>query len=67
MNRNCIACKSTASETAKVFNQAGIEVTINLCREHDIELYKAGQIKFMAKYSVKIEKSESDDILGEFA
>ena len=59
MRKKCIGCKQVieSAHLAQVFNQAGTVVTIGLCKEHDIELYKIGQVKFFAKYNVKLTPS----------
>ena len=70
MSKPCMICEveRPASVIAKVFDRVGLEVTLRLCQEHDIELYKAGQIKFMAKYNVRLDQqknknSNTDDAL----
>ena len=64
MGKKCIGCKQIIESAflAKVFNLAGAEVAIGLCREHDIELYKIGQIKFFAKYNVKLAEVKDSEL-----
>jgi hypothetical protein len=74
MSKLCYACKEKPGLfLAKVFDLKGSGVDILLCRDHDIELYKIGQLKFVAKHNLKIKESEvkegrdADDVLGDFA
>ena len=74
MSKLCLACKEKPGLfLARVFDQKGSAVDILLCQDHDIELYKVGQLKFVAKYKLKIRESEvadntdPDKVLGDFA
>lgn len=74
MSKLCYACKNKPGLIlAKVFDLKGSGVDILLCYDHDIELYKLGQLKFTAKYNMKIKEVEiSEDpanakVLGDFA
>ena len=75
MSKLCHACKDKPGAfTAQVFDQKGSSVNIRLCRDHDIELYKLGQLKFVLKYQIKIQDQDSDaanitadEVLGDFS
>lgn len=74
MSKLCYACREKPGAfSAKVYHQNGSGTTILLCKDHDIELYKVGQLKFVQKYDLKVReasengKPENDDVLGDFA
>lgn len=74
MSKTCQACGiKPGSFPAKVFDQRGSSVSIPLCRDHDIELYKLGQLKFVLKYQMKIHEvdqdtsNSADEVLEDFA
>lgn len=58
----CCICsqKKPASHKAHVFTNTGMSINLNLCNEHDIELFKLGQLKFCAKYRVALPKNDVD-------
>ena len=61
MSKLCHACGvKPGTFTAKVYDQKGSSVNILLCRDHDIELYKLGQLKFVLKYQMKIHEVDAD-------
>ena len=61
--KHCCICstKKTATHKAHVFTSAGTSVHLNLCQEHDIELFKLGQLKFCAKHRLALPNSTVDD------
>lgn len=75
MSKQCHACRDKPGTfSAKIFDQKGSAVNIYLCRDHDIELYKLGQLKFVLKYQMKIRETDgtegensSDEVLGDFS
>lgn len=61
MARACKICKDDKKKGlyhSQVFTRSGTTVVLRLCREHDIEFFKMGQIRFMAKYGLR---TPSDD------
>lgn len=66
MSKCCIICrnKSTGHFAAQVFDKSGSLKELTVCRQHDIELFKMGQIRFMAKYRVNLTEIASSDATG---
>lgn len=52
----CRVCSKNRKgvHTAEVFNAKGSTVVLRLCRDHDIELFKKGQQKFIFKYQIDL-------------
>lgn len=78
MNKHCAGCseKKTVSYTATIFTSNGTPVTLNLCKAHDLELFKLGQIKFVEKYRIPFKNGDmleevlnmgSDDVFADIA
>jgi hypothetical protein len=74
MSKLCHACQEKPGTfTAKVYDPKGAAVNTPLCRDHDIELYKLGQFKFVLKYQMKINEADADvsastdEVLGDFS
>lgn len=40
--------------TAEVYDEKGSTVVLQLCHDHDIELFKKGQQKFISKYQIDL-------------
>jgi hypothetical protein len=40
--------------TAEVYDENGSTVVLLLCSDHDIELFKKGQQKFISKYQIDL-------------
>jgi hypothetical protein len=60
MARCCKICQKQNEKTlyqSHIYSREGKSYELILCREHDIEFFKIGQIRFMAKYCFK----NSDD------
>lgn len=65
MARACKICKDDKKKGlyhSQVFTRGGSTMILRLCREHDIEFFKMGQIRFMAKYGLR--SPTEDDILN---
>lgn len=60
--KTCCICtkKKPASHKAHIFSNSGMGIILNLCQEHDIELFKLGQLKFCAKYRVAPGENDGD-------
>jgi hypothetical protein len=64
----CIICKHYGTKTighlerAQLFDEMGSPLNVNLCRSHAVELFKAGQRKFLiSHYRILEETISSDD------
>lgn len=64
MSKLCPACREKRNGVCKatIFANNGSTVTLNLCREHDRELFIMGQIKFTSKYQIVL---KSGNLLDE--
>lgn len=66
MAKLCTICrkeKKQANFLSRIFSSNGSTQDLHLCREHDIEFFKMGQIRFMAKYKIKVK--DEDEILDD--
>ncbi len=64
MAKKCTICrneKKQGSFLSRVFSRNGSTQDLHLCREHDIEFFKMGQVRFISKY--KLQVKNDDDIL----
>lgn len=66
----CIICRhygqekddSDQYERSSIYSESGRELVINLCKVHDIELFKIGQRKFLTShYKILAEVVDSND------
>lgn len=62
MEKLCVGCseKRRAPFKATIFTSNGAPVSLHLCKVHDVELFKIGQLRFVEKYQIPL---KSGDIL----
>ncbi len=49
-----------ASFLSRIFSSNGSTKDLHLCRKHDIEFFKIGQFRFLAKYKIKVKEEDND-------
>lgn len=66
MSKLCPCCKDDRKGAieATIFDGSGNPVALYLCREHDLELFKSGQMRFVQKYQIPLEGNLIDDVLN---
>lgn len=66
MSNLCPGCSENKKGhyKATVFDGSGNAVTLQLCKEHDLELFKTGQIRFVEKYRIPLKGNLLDDVMN---
>lgn len=69
--KECTICKHYGKPTddpevlekAQIYDEVGTPVSINLCRQHSVDLFRQGQKKFLVQhYKILVDIVSSDEV-----